>query len=240
MTTAQLSPSPAQRLGRRLMPRRFDFLVFTLAGFWYLLANWSGATWLMVAAASVALIAGGLGQAFRHRRAGAVAHQRFGMNGRLGWGIAAIWLTAAVGTFTLGVVFDPQDWPAWVRGALAFALAFGLLMAGRGWLAARSQRIAEAPGPASSLGADLGQSPDDVLCDLLSRTQMMRVDTLSEDLMIPSEELGPRLESLMDAGVVGRRMKDDGPVDDHHWVHLTFRGEQQLAAALPGASTDSA
>lgn len=42
MTTAQPNPSPAQRLGQRLMPGRFDFLVFTLAGFWYLLANWAG------------------------------------------------------------------------------------------------------------------------------------------------------------------------------------------------------
>lgn len=75
------------------------------------------------------------------------------------------------------------------------------------------------------------RDPDDVLCDLLSRTQMMCVDALSVDLSIPPEELGPRLESLMDAGVVGRRMKDDGPVDDHHWVHLSFHGEQQLTTA---------
>ena len=33
MTTAQPNPSPAQRLGQRLMPERFDVLVFTLAGF---------------------------------------------------------------------------------------------------------------------------------------------------------------------------------------------------------------
>lgn len=231
MTTAQPNPSPAQRLGQRLMPGRFDFLVFTLAGFWYLLAKWAGSPWLMVAASTVALIAGGLGQFLRHRRDGAVAHQRFGMNGRLGWGIAAIWLTAAVAIFVLGVVFDPQEWPAWSRGALAFAVAFGLLITGRRWLAARSQHIAQSPGPASSLRADPRGTPDDVLCDLLSRTQMMRVDALSVDLSIPPEELGPRLESLMDAGVVGRRMKDDGPVDDHHWVHLSFHGEQQLTTA---------
>ena len=143
MTTAQPNPSPAQRLGQRLMPGRFDFLVFTLAGFWYLLANWAGSPWLMVAASTVALIAGGLGQFLRHRRDGAVAHQRFGMNGRLGWGIAAIWLTAAVAIFVSGVVFDPQEWPAWSRGALAFAVAFGLLITGRRWLAARSQHIAQ-------------------------------------------------------------------------------------------------
>ena len=68
MTTAQPNPSPAQRLGQRLMPGQFDFLVFTLAGFWYLLAKWAGSPWLMVAASTVALIAGGLGQFLRHRR----------------------------------------------------------------------------------------------------------------------------------------------------------------------------
>ena len=59
----------------------------------------------------------------------------------------------------------------------------------------------------------------------------MRALALSEDLMIPTDRLRPRLEELIQQRLISRKAADDSSAQDDQWVHLSFHGEQQLTTA---------
>lgn len=230
MPWATVDAQAAPRLGQRLMPERLDLLPSCLLFGLFVFGTWSGFPWL-IGSAFLAVIVFATEQRRRRHRDGAVAHQRFAMSGRLGWASAGLVLgfafVAFFGPILIELAFDPQDAPTWLRAVVAVILALGLWQAAQVWLRARARRIGSpdggwaGPGP----GATSGRS----IAGQISLTQTVRVDALAEDLQMPSEELGPRLEALMGAGVVGRAPETSGRLRGGDWVHLTVRGEQALS-----------
>lgn len=243
------NPSPAQRLGQRLTPGRFETLPLCLLSGAIVFAAWSERTWILACLAALcllslitAVISGIAGRGYRRRR-GAIAHQRFDSSGRLGWGVGVMILAWIVVLIWLPTFLDLRDRPLWLRAGAAIALVVIGWISAQAYLRARA-RVAGSPEGAlpttpTSSSAPFSDPLDLAIADLLSRTQMMRVDALTEDLAMPGDQLRARLEDLLTRGVIERDRNHDGSVDDHHWVHLTFHGERQLAAALQSASTDT-
>lgn len=250
MTISQLNPAPAQRLGQRLTPGPLETLPTCLLGGVILFVAWSGSTWFLASLAALGLIAlgvsiiAGLRGRRRRPRRGAIVHQRFANSGCLGWSFGAIFLGSFVAAFWLPILFDLHEQPLWIRAAVAIAFVVVGWACTQALLRARARAAGSPDGgltttSTSSSGAAFRDPLDLAIADLLSRTQMMRVDALTEDLAMPGDQLRSRLEDLLARGLVDRKRRDDGAVDDHHWVHLTFHGEQQLAAALQSTSANT-
>lgn len=235
-----LTSRPAEHLGRRLLPSPTDFLPTSLLLGLLILGFWTDRSWL-IGGGSVLTIVVCLAEMRRRReRDGAVAHQSYAWHGRLGWGFAglfvgivAVWFWAPL---LLDGALDPEHAPTWLQAGLCLVLALALWGGAQAWLRARARHIGSPAGqglgnPEAPALTDPDDSLDAAIVDLLSRTQTMRVLALSEHLMIPTDRLRPRLEELIQQGLISRKAADGSSASDDQWVHLSFHGEQQLTTA---------
>lgn len=230
---------PAEHLGRRLLPSPTDFLPTSLLLGLFVFGAWTDRSWL-VGGGSVLTIVVCLAE-MRHRRErdGAVAHQSYAWHGRLGWGFAGLFVGIVAVAFWAPLLLvgalDPESAPPWLQAGLCLELALAFWGGAQAWLRARARHIGAPDGQRLTSTEALAQTaPDDSLdaaiLGLLSRTQTMRVLALAEDLMIPTDRLRPRLEELIRQGLISRKAADGSSAQDDQWVHLSFRGENRLAA----------
>lgn len=234
------SIGPAEHLGRRLVPGPTDFLPTSLLLGLFLFGAWTDRSWL-VGGGSVLTIVACLAEMRRRReRDGAVAHQSYAWHGRLGWGFAGLFVGIVAVGFWAPLLLDgslyPESAPTWLQAGLCLVLALALWGGGQAWLRARARHIGSPDGqrltdPEAPALTDPDDSLDAAIVDLLSRTQTMRALALSEDLMIPTDRLRPRLEELIQQRLISRKAADDSSAQDDQWVHLSFHGEQQLTTA---------
>lgn len=238
-TTRTSAMGPAEHLGQRLLPSPTDFLPTSLLLSAFVFGVWTDESWL-VGGSSVLTVVVCLAEMKRRRtRDGAVAHQSYAWHGRLGWIGAGLFVGITAVAFWVPLLLegamDPTGAPLWVQSVLCLILALVFWGGVQGWLRARARRIGSPGGlrltdQESPARTAPGEAQDAAIVDLLSRTQTMRVVALAEDLMIPTERLRPRLEELIQQGLISRKAAEGSSAQDDQWVHLSFRGENQLVA----------
>lgn len=234
--TAQ-NPATA-RLGARLTPTRLDYVPEALLFGLYLIALSRGPLWLTLSVSAAAVVLIIASAAARRRRRGAVAHERYRLQDALGWGIAGLMAALLVLMFLTNILLDELRLPLWAALPLSAALAAALYGSLQRWTRARARLIASpegaqqherALGPSPATGGVLEDAEDLNLCDLLNRTQLMRPEALAHDLGRPETEIRGRVEALTRRGLVKSQQRWRAPHEPTGWVHLTFRGEQELA-----------
>lgn len=149
----------------------------------------------------------------RRERDGAVAHQSYAWHGRLGWGFAGLFVGIVAAGFwaplLLEGVMDPENAPPWLQTGLCLVLALAFWGGTQAWLRARARCVGSPGGQSPDVPDALARAApcaplDAAVADLLSRTQTMRALALSEDLMLPAEQLRPRLDDLIRQGLISR------------------------------------